>query len=139
MKSPGAIAFSILGIDVKYYGILIAIGMATCIIISLRRTTHTAIAKDKLLDGSIIAIIAGIIGARLYYVVFSFEVYKDNIGEIFHIRNGKLLYRIMQFQFFHKIGKKYLQIISIGYLCARRGNLVNSAKKSITESRKILL
>lgn len=90
MKSPGAIAFSILGIDVKYYGILIAIGMATCIIISLRRTAHTAIAKDKLLDGSIIAIIAGIIGARLYYVIFSFEVYKDNIGEIFHIRNGGL-------------------------------------------------
>lgn len=90
MKSPGAIAFSILGIDVKYYGILIAIGMATCIIISLRRTTHTAIAKDKLLDGSIIAIIAGIIGARLYYVMFSFEMYKDNIGEILHIRSGGL-------------------------------------------------
>ena len=48
MKSPGAITFSILGIDVKYYGILIAIGMATCIIISLRCTTHTVIAKDKL-------------------------------------------------------------------------------------------
>lgn len=90
MKSPGAIAFSILGIDVKYYGILIAIGMATCIIISLRRTAHTAIAKDKLLDGSIIAIIAGIIGARLYYVMFSFEMYKDNIGEILHIRSGGL-------------------------------------------------
>lgn len=90
MKSPGAIAFSILGIDVKYYGILIAIGMATCIIISLRRTAHTDIAKDKLLDGSMIAIFAGIIGARLYYVMFSFEMYKDNIGEILHIRSGGL-------------------------------------------------
>lgn len=90
MKSPGAIAFSILGIDVKYYGILIAIGMAACMLISLRRTAHTNIAKDKLLDGSIIAIIAGIIGARLYYVMFSFEMYKDNIGEILHIRSGGL-------------------------------------------------
>lgn len=90
MKSPGAVAFSILGIDIRYYGILIAIGMAACIIISLRRTAHTDIAKDKLLDGSIIAILAGIIGARLYYVIFSFEMYKDNIGEILHIRSGGL-------------------------------------------------
>lgn len=90
MKSPGAIAFSILGIDVKYYGILIAIGMAACMLISLRRTAHTNIAKDKLLDGSMIAIFAGIIGARLYYVMFSFEMYKDNIGEILHIRSGGL-------------------------------------------------
>lgn len=90
MKSPGAVAFSILGIDVKYYGILIAIGMAACMLISLRRTAHTDIAKDKLLDGSMIAIFAGIIGARLYYVMFSFEMYKDNIGEILHIRSGGL-------------------------------------------------
>lgn len=90
MKSPGAIAFSILGIDIRYYGILIAIGMAACIMISLRRTAHTDIAKDKLLDGSMTAIFAGIIGARLYYVMFSFEMYKDNIGEILHIRSGGL-------------------------------------------------
>lgn len=90
MKSPGAIAFSILGIDIRYYGILIAIGMAACMLISLRRTAHTDIAKDKLLDGSMIAIFAGIIGARLYYVMFSFEMYKDNIGEILHIRSGGL-------------------------------------------------
>lgn len=90
MKSPGAIAFSILGIDIRYYGILIAIGMAACIMISLRRTAHTDIAKDKLLDGSMIAILAGIIGARLYYVMFSFEMYKDNIGEILNIRSGGL-------------------------------------------------
>lgn len=90
MKSPGAIAFSILGIDIRYYGILIAIGMAACMLISLRRTAHTNIAKDKLLDGSMIAIFAGIIGARLYYVMFSFEMYKDNIGEILHIRSGGL-------------------------------------------------
>lgn len=90
MKSPGAIAFSILGIDVKYYGILIAIGMAACIIISLKRAPHTNISKDKLLDGSIMAILAGIIGARLYYVVFSFEMYKNDIGEIFNVRNGGL-------------------------------------------------
>lgn len=90
MKSPGAVAFSILGIDIRYYGILIAIGMAACMLISLRRTAHTNIAKDKLLDGSMIAIFAGIIGARLYYVMFSFEMYKDNIGEILHIRSGGL-------------------------------------------------
>ena len=51
MKSPGAIAFSILGIDIRYYGILIAIGMAACMLISLRRTAHTDIAKDKMLEG----------------------------------------------------------------------------------------
>lgn len=90
MKSPGAIAFSIFGIDIRYYGILIAIGMAACMLISLRRTAHTDIAKDKLLDGSMIAIFAGIIGAKLYYVMFSFEMYKDNIGEILHIRSGGL-------------------------------------------------
>ena len=90
MKSPGAIAFSIFEIDIRYYGILIAIGMAACMLISLRRTAHTDIAKDKLLDGSMIAIFAGIIGARLYYVMFSFEMYKDNIGEILHIRSGGL-------------------------------------------------
>lgn len=84
------IAFSIFGIDIRWYGILIATGMLIGILIASHTSRIKGISYDRLLDILLISIPAGIVGARLYYVIFEFEQYRDNLADIFNIRQGGL-------------------------------------------------
>ena len=45
---------------------------------------------ENYLDMGMIGVVFGIIGARLYYVIFSWDMYKDNLLEILNIREGGL-------------------------------------------------
>lgn len=87
---PDPIAFTIFGIEIRWYALLITAGMFIALIISGRRAWRHQIEKDSLLDLFIVIIPSGVIGARLYYVVFSWDSYKDNLLEIFNIRHGGL-------------------------------------------------
>ena len=62
------VAFSIFGIDVMWYGILMASGMILGTIIALKEAKRVGISEDSVLDLAIIAIPMGLLGARLYYV-----------------------------------------------------------------------
>ena len=84
------VAFSIFGIDVMWYGILMASGMILGTIIALKEAKRIGISEDSVLDLAIIAIPMGLLGARLYYVIFQWDHYKDNIMEIFNLRKGGL-------------------------------------------------
>lgn len=84
------IAFSILGISIRWYGILIALGLVTGILIANYTCKLKGISYDKLIDILIVALPAAIIGARLYYVLFEFDYYKNNLLEIVNIREGGL-------------------------------------------------
>ncbi|TDT63447.1 prolipoprotein diacylglyceryl transferase [Fonticella tunisiensis] len=84
------IAFSIFGIGIRWYGILIASGMLIGILIASHTSRIKGISYDRLLDILLISIPAGIIGARLYYVIFKFDLYRDNLADIFNIRQGGL-------------------------------------------------
>ena len=84
------VAFSIFGIDVMWYGILMASGMILGTIIALKEAKRVGISEDSVLDLAIIAIPMGLLGARLYYVLFNLEYYSKNIGEIFNINSGGL-------------------------------------------------
>ncbi len=76
--------------SIAYYGIVIAIGMLLGISTILRRAKVTGQNPDDYLDISIWAMVIGIIGARIYYVVFAWDLYKDQLLSIFNIRQGGL-------------------------------------------------
>lgn len=66
-------AFSIFGISVTWYGLLITIGMVLAFFYCMRRAKQEGIKSDDMLDLAIITIILSISGARLYYVLFSLD------------------------------------------------------------------
>ncbi len=75
---------------IAYYGIVIAIGMLLGISALMKRAKTTGQNPDDYLDISIFAMIFGIIGARIYYVVFAWDLYKNDILSVFNIREGGL-------------------------------------------------
>jgi phosphatidylglycerol:prolipoprotein diacylglycerol transferase len=84
------IAFRFLGLDIRWYGILIASGMLLAILIARYTCRIRDIDYDSFLNAAFIALPAGIIGARLYYVLFELPNYISNPIEIFNIRQGGL-------------------------------------------------
>ena len=72
------------------YGVLIATGMLIGIALAVREAKRVGISEDDVLNIAIIAIPVAIICARLYYVIFSWDYYSQNPGEIFNIRGGGL-------------------------------------------------
>jgi phosphatidylglycerol:prolipoprotein diacylglycerol transferase len=84
------VAFNIFGISVMWYGIFIGIGMALAIILASYTCKYRDVNYDSLLDVVLISLPIGIIGARLYYVAFAFNDYRNNLVDIFNIRGGGL-------------------------------------------------
>ncbi len=83
-------SFRIFGFDVAYYGLIIGIGMVLAIIVCFREAKITGQNVDDYLDVALYGIISAIIGARLYYVIFQWDHYKNNLSSIFNIRQGGL-------------------------------------------------
>lgn len=81
---------SVFGFDVAYYGIVIGIGMLAGMGMALVEAKRTGQNQEDYIDIAIFGIIFGIIGARIYYVVFSWEMYREHPLEILNIRNGGL-------------------------------------------------
>mgnify|MGYP002868867558 CR=1 FL=1 len=80
----------IFGLEIAFYGILIAAAILLAVILSVRQAKKTGQNPGDYYDLAIIGVLAAIVGARLYYVLFSLDYYLDNPLEIFHIRNGGL-------------------------------------------------
>lgn len=83
-------AFRIFGMPVYWYGIIISFGFLLCIVLALRHCSKYELTPDNILDVVIFATPAAIVGARLYYVAFNWEMYKGNIIEIIDTRKGGL-------------------------------------------------
>lgn len=84
------VAFTILGLSIRWYGILIASGMLIAIIIANFTSKIKDINYDELFNMILIALPLAIIGARLYYDIFNFSYYEKNLMEIFNTRQGGL-------------------------------------------------
>lgn len=84
------IAFTILNIPIRWYGVLIALGMILGITITRYTCKLKGASFDKFIDLLILVLPMAIIGARLYYVLFELDYYKNNLIEIFNIREGGL-------------------------------------------------
>lgn len=84
------VAFSIFGLPIRWYGILIASGMMLGIIIAQYSCKLRDVDYDSFINAVLLALPLSIIGARLYYVLFEFDYYKNNINQILNIRQGGL-------------------------------------------------
>lgn len=83
-------AINIGNFSIYWYGLLITFGMFLAILYGIRESRKSGIDSDDFFNMLIIAIPVSIICARAYYVIFSWDMYKNNISEIFDIRGGGL-------------------------------------------------
>lgn len=90
MIAPDRVAFSLFGVDVMWYGLLIGIGFMLATLISYVRARRHGVDPDFILDLVIFMIPTAIIGARAYYVIFSWEQYAGDWAKIMDIRSGGL-------------------------------------------------
>ena len=79
---PNPIAFTLLGLEIRWYGILIALGMILGGLVMYRRGPRYGLDSERLLDLLILGIPVGILGARLYYVIFNWSWYITSEGTI---------------------------------------------------------
>lgn len=84
------VAFSIFGFDVMWYGILIACGMALALTVALKEAKRVGYKEDDIISLALFLIPIGVIGARIYYVIFSWDSYVGDIYSMLNIREGGL-------------------------------------------------
>jgi phosphatidylglycerol:prolipoprotein diacylglycerol transferase len=84
------VAFEIFGISVRWYGIIMAAGILCGLVYALKESKRVGMDENIILDLVIYAIPAGIIGARLYYVLFNWDYYSKEPAQILNIRGGGL-------------------------------------------------
>ena len=82
--------FSIFGFEIAFYGLLIGIGVLAGILMAAHMAKVTGQNPDEYWDFAIYAVLFSIVGARIYYVVFAWDYYKDDLLGIFRLRNGGL-------------------------------------------------
>ena len=75
---------------IAYYGIAIGIGMLLGIWALTKHAEEKGQKGDDYIDIAIWTMVFGIIGARIYYVVFAWDMYKDDLISVFNIRQGDL-------------------------------------------------
>lgn len=132
-------SISVFGFEINYYGIVIAIGMILALMLVLREAKLTGQNTENYYDLAIFVILFGVIGARLYYVIFEWDMYKDDLLSVFNIRNGGLaiyggvLAGILTAYVFSRIKKlSFMQILDtavlgllVGQILGRWGNFFN--------------
>ena len=131
--------FSIFGFTIAYYGVVIVIGMLIAMALIMYTAKRFGENPDMYYDVSLMAILIGIVGARAYYVFFSWDMYKDDLWQIFNIRNGGLaiyggiLFGTLTVLVYSRVKKKsFLHMADIlilgvvfGQIMGRWGNFFN--------------
>lgn len=108
--------------SIAYYGITIAVGMIAGILIASWMAKRTGQNPDTYFDLALIAIVCSLIGARLYYVAFRWDYYKNDLLRILNVREGGLaiyggvIAAILTVFVFSKVKK-----LSFGKLCDTAG------------------
>lgn len=82
--------FSVFGFPIAYYGLIIGIAVLLGVLLAVHQAKVTGQDPDLYWDFALYAIVFSIIGARVYYVVFSWDNYKDDLLSIFNTRGGGL-------------------------------------------------
>lgn len=83
-------AFTVFGIDIQWYGIIITVGLVLAMLYCFPRMKRFGIDADRAIDAVIGGVIGGIIGARAYYVLLRWDQYSGDWKSIFNLRNGGL-------------------------------------------------
>ena len=133
------VAFKIFGIEVMWYGILISIGVIIGTLLALREAKRVGVDENDFLDLLLFAIPAAVVGARAYYVMFSWDYYKNNPIQILNFRGGGLAIHgaiiaavITAIIFTRKRGLDFWKIadiaapsLALGQSIGRWGNYIN--------------
>ncbi len=83
-------AFTVFGIEIQWYGIIITLGMLLAMIYGFSKMKRFGIDADRAIDAVIGGVVGGLIGARAYYVIFRWEDYAGDWKSILNFRNGGL-------------------------------------------------
>lgn len=132
-------SISVFGFRIAYYGIIIGLGMLAGILVAQSDAKRRGQDPELYLDFALYGIIFSIIGARIYYVIFEWDFYKDNLLQIFNLRAGGLaIYggviaavltmitytRIKKLSFFSMADSGVLGLVT-GQIIGRWGNFFN--------------
>lgn len=83
-------SFFVFGIEIAYYGVVIVCGMLIGLLIVNYEAKRLKEDAERYWDMGMLCLITGIIGARIYFVIFQWDDYKNNLLQIFNTRNGGL-------------------------------------------------
>ena len=81
---------TIFGFSIHWYGVLIALGVLGAVLLAWRREERLGLKKETTLDLALICVPVGILCARLYYVLFSWDYYAAHPAKILDLRGGGL-------------------------------------------------
>lgn len=76
--------------EIAFYGLTLAFGMLMGLLMALHEAKRSGQKQEDYYDLTIIAIICSLIGARIYYVIFAWDKYKDHLWQVFNFRQGGL-------------------------------------------------
>lgn len=82
--------FSIFGFKIALYSVLIGLGVVSGLLMAVHTAKKEKADPEVVWDFFIYEVVFSIIGARIYYVIFFWDLYKDNLIQIFNLRNGGL-------------------------------------------------
>lgn len=80
----------IFGLELRWYGMLIALGVLLAVLLAAGREKKLHLERDTTFNLALICVPSGIVCARIYYVIFSWENYADRLIDIFRLRQGGL-------------------------------------------------
>ena len=84
------VAFSLFGVNVNWYGLIITCGMILAVLYALWHAKFERVKTDDIIDLALFLIVAGVIGARLYYVIMEFDQYLVTNGTFWKNLTGTL-------------------------------------------------
>ncbi|MDR1567488.1 MAG: prolipoprotein diacylglyceryl transferase, partial [Streptococcaceae bacterium] len=133
------IAIRLFGLEIHWYAIIILLGVLFGIWIAQKEAIRCGITTDDILDFILIAFPLAIVGARLYYVIFDFSAYRDNLLAVFEIWQGGLaiyggliasFITLLIFTYYRAIPRlKFLDVVMpsviLGQAIGRWGNFIN--------------
>lgn len=106
------IAFTVFGVDIAWYGMLIALGMMLGVALAVKRAKDIGVSDEVVYDIALWSIPAGVLGARVYYVLFNLEYYSADWSRVFQFRQGGLA-----------IHGGIIVGFMVGYLICRKNNV----------------
>jgi len=84
------IAFNLFGIPIAWYAVIIVTGILVCIFLSQKDDGLYKIKWEDIIDMMVFVLPISILCARLYYVIFNFDVYRNDLINVINIRDGGL-------------------------------------------------
>ncbi|GAB6991876.1 prolipoprotein diacylglyceryl transferase [Paenibacillus pini] len=133
------IAFNIGSLSVHWYGLILGLGALAGLMLVIREGKRFGITPEFFMDMLLLGVPSAIIGARIYFVAFKWDDYKDNIVDVFKIWNGgiaiygaligAIICAVIYFKYkgynFWRIADICAPGLLLGQMIGRWGNFVN--------------